>query len=137
MKISIVIGTYRDKTLKQLDYLADSGIKPKNLDGDVVNDIDLYAFRLNTDYKEIDEKFIKKLSNYDYIIISGGETAFYILNKANFVYIENKKNIMPLISKGIVKGGILNNKRLVLKGGNIGDSDIYLKIIDCIKINSF
>ena len=134
MKISIVIGTYRDKTLKQLDYLADSGIKPKNLDGDVVNDIDLYAFRLNTDYKEIDEKFIKKLSNYDYIIISGGETAFYILNKANFVYIENKKNIMPLISKGIVKGGILNNKRLVLKGGNIGDSDIYLKIIDCMVV---
>ncbi len=134
MKISIVIGTYRDKTLKQLDYLADCGIKPKNLDGDVVNDIDLYAFRLNMDYKKIDKKFIKKLSNYDYIIISGGETAFYILNKANFVYIENKKNIMPLISKGIVKGGILNNKRLVLKGGNIGDSDIYLKIIDCMVV---
>ena len=137
MKISIVIGTYRDKTINQVDYLIDNGIKPKNLDEDAVNDVDLYVFRLNIDYKRIDEEFIEKLSNYDYIIISGGETAFYILNKANFVYIENKKNIMPLISKGIIKGGIFNNKKLILKGGNIGNNDIYLKIINYIKINSF
>ncbi len=135
MKISILIGTYRDKTLKQIDYLIGHGIKLRNFN-EPLSDIDLYAFKLDYDYMKIDEKFIKKLLNYDYIIISGGETAFYILNKADFVYIENKKDIMPLISTGIIKGGFFNNKKLILKGGNIGNDDVYLKIIDYIKINS-
>jgi len=137
MKIGIIIGTYRKITVKQIDSLIKNGIKIKSLDDNKINDIDLYKFKLNIDYKKIDDNYINKLLNYDYLIISGGETAFYILNKSNFLYIENKDDIMPLISEGIIKGGILNNKKIVLKGGNIGNEDIYLKIINCIKINSF
>jgi len=137
MKIAIIIGTYRENTLKQIDYLIKNGIKIKDLNDNEINDISLYKFKLDTDYKKIDYNYINKLLNYDYLIISGGETAFYILNKSDFLYIENKSDIMPLISKGIIKGGILNNKKIVLKGGNIGNEDIYLKIINCIKINSF
>lgn len=137
MKIGIIIGTYRKITLKQIDYLIKNGIKIKSLDDNEINNIDLYKFKLDIDYKKIDYIYINKLLNYDYLIMSGGETAFYILNKSKFLYIENKDGIMPLISRGIIKGGILNNKKIVLKGGDIGNEDIYLKIINCIKINSF
>jgi len=49
------------------------------LDENKIDDIDLYKFKLNIGCRKIDDNFINKLLKYDYLIISFGETAFYIL----------------------------------------------------------
>ena len=106
---------------------------------DEIGNIDLFYFPENSRKSLISPEFIDKLKKYDVLILSGGYTAYFFLNSSGFISIENKESIMPLVSIGVIHGGILNNKIVILKGGSIGNNDIYLKIIktlDADTVNS-
>jgi peptidase E len=60
------------------------------------------------------------LKHFDVIVLSGGETANYIIEISSGKYIRAVGEIMPLVDVGIIIGGELNGKIIVTKGGLIG-----------------
>ena len=70
------------------------------------------------------------------LIMSGGETAFSVLDACGFNYLESGEQILPLISTGTVHGGMLDGKQYVIKGGSLGSDDIYVKLIQHLSINT-
>ncbi|KJE48682.1 MULTISPECIES: hypothetical protein [Acidiplasma] len=131
-KIAIVIGTNTYETLMQIHHMLLNGLKIHNI-SDETGETDIYYFGTNN-WRNINSKdFINKLKKYDLIIISGGETAFSLLNSSEFKFIKNMQCFMPLVSCGIINGGDLDSKYVILKGGGIGGPDIYFKIIDYFK----
>lgn len=128
-KVAILIGTYREVTERQVDFLRNLGFEIKKPSIREPNSIDIYRFKLDADYETIDDEFIKHLSKYDTIVLSGGSTANFVLSKSNFLYIKNEKGILPLVSVGTVFGGKLDGKKVVLKGGLIGKDSCYYEVM--------
>lgn len=133
-KTAIVIGTYREVTENQVRFLEERGFHFRKPMAHSRNLLDLYRFRLESDYEMIDEAFIEHLSGYRTIILSGGATADYILRKSGFMYIENQKSIMPLVSFGTIIGGRFDGMNIVLKGGLIGSDSCYIDILKYIGV---
>ena len=125
----ILIGTWRNVTRMQVRYLAERGYPPKCPSSETFSRIDVYWFRFDRDIGLIDDRFIDHLSNYDTVIISGGSTAEFVLERSGFKYIENEEDIMPLVSVGRIRGGKLDGKRIILKGGLVGTDSSYIDIL--------
>lgn len=131
-KIAIVVGTFRDITVRQIGYLENAGIKACKPCILPERGIDLFSFHLDEESHLISERFMKFIAGYDYLVMSGGETAGFMLRNSNFSYIINGESIMPLVSTGSVAGGILHGVRIVLKGGLIGNDSCYGDILEWI-----
>ncbi len=130
-RIAIIIGTCSGITDKQIMKLNSAGYYNSE---DIYEKKDVALFVL-TESKWIKTKsaeFIYNLSWYDFLIMSGGETAYSVLSSSNFDYLLSSHQYLPLISTGIIKGGILNNKKYILKGGSLGNENIYLDLIEHI-----
>ena len=131
-KIAIVVGTFRDITVRQIAYLENLGIKACKPCILPERDIDLFSFHLDEESHLISGDFMKFIAGYDYLVMSGGETAGFLLRNSDFSYIMNGESIMPLVSTGSVAGGILHGVRIVLKGGLIGNDSCYGDILEWI-----
>lgn len=119
--ISIVVGSTTEITIKQIAYL-ENRIKDNKL---FYKDIMLYYLDKNEFNNIKDGKFLHNIAKSDILIMSGGETAYSLLSSSGFKYLMSRNQIMPLISTGIIKGGLFNNKLYIIKGGSLGGVDIY------------
>ena len=129
--ISIVVGSTTEITGKQIAYLQDKIESNKIMS----NGLKLY-YLVEENFSKITEKeFLHNLIPSNILIISGGETAYSLLDMSGFHYLGSGKQIMPLISTGIIKGGLFDSKKYVIKGGSIGDIDIYETIIKYARNN--
>lgn len=134
-KTAILVGTYRELTLKQIAYLRNRGYEVSLPGIKKPEYVDVFVFHLDTDHHLLTNDFVGSLEQYDVLIMSGGATANYILTKSGFNYISNFESYLPLVSLGRVAGGVLDGKFVILKGGLIGDESCYydlLKWIGCL-----
>ena len=132
--MAIIIGSCTDITYRQVNYIRNNLISPVNSSTGHFN-IQLFYLTGNN-FAVINKKdFILSLKEYSVLVLSGGETAYTVLNNADFGYLESGPHILPLISTGIIYGGILDGKKYIIKGGSIGDESIYKKIIEYADIN--
>ncbi len=134
-KIAIIIGSNTDITLGQVKYLKDHLIFGElNLDDNYK--IKLFHLPGANFVQSTDKNFIESLKEYTILILSGGDTAYSVLHTAEFNYLESGDRILPLISTGTIHGGVFDGKKYIIKGGSLGDDDIYIKLIKHLVINS-
>lgn len=134
-KIGIIIGSLTAITEKQVEYLKRT-LRSDSLNIKNCPEIKLFYLQ-ETDFSTVkDMGFISLLMECNALIMSGGETAFCVLDTSGFNYLESEEQILPLISTGTVHGGMLDGKRYVIKGGSLGDYDIYIKLIQHLSINT-
>ncbi len=133
-RTAVLIGTYREVTENQVRFLEERGFHFLKPSPHLRNALDLYKLKLDSDRDLIDDAFIEHLSGYDTLILSGDSNTDYILRKSRFLYIENHESIMPLVSTGTIRGGTLDGKNLVLKGGLIGNDLCYLDILKYVGV---
>ena len=130
----IIIGSCTDITYRQVNYIRNNLISPVNSSTGHFN-IQLFDLTGNNFAVITKKDFILSLKEYSVLVLSGGETAYTVLDNADFGYLESGPHILPLISTGIIYGGILDGKKYIIKGGSIGDESIYKKIIEYADIN--
>jgi len=127
--VIFVIGTKEPLTLAQVEYSKKQGFKIFNLDNyNQATENSIIVFDYLKEKGKVDDKFIAFLSNYDAIVISGGDTANLIFRQSGGFFIKNIPHLFPLIGIGSINEGSLNNKIIVTKGGRIGTEDIFIKI---------
>jgi len=129
-KIAFVVGTSDPATARQLQYMKRLGYWVGNPRVKRPNKTDIYSFSFTKEKSLITSEFLRSLARYDGLLLSGGETANYVLKRSAFHSILNGKSIQPLVSTGLIKGGLLQGKLVVLKGGSIGDDKTYMRILD-------
>jgi uncharacterized protein YgbK (DUF1537 family) len=95
--------------------------------------VSIFSFSLGADAGLVDDSFVSSLRDYDAIILSGGATASFVLERSGFGCIVNGAQVQPLLSSGMVRGGVLDGKLVVLKGGFIGDENTYKTILEWLK----
>jgi uncharacterized protein YgbK (DUF1537 family) len=106
-----------------------------NINKILYKDITLYN-PVEDHFGNITEKeFMQELARSDVLIMSGGETAYTLLHSSGFNYLLSYNQIMPLISTGIIMGGLFHEKNYVIKGGSIGDASIYDSLIKYARDN--
>ncbi|MFP3237101.1 MAG: nucleotide-binding domain containing protein, partial [Vulcanisaeta sp.] len=140
-KICFFIGSTHRNSIRQINFAQSHGISVYSLndviynkeriakaDGDVIIKFDYFK-----DRDLISRDVVDFLKHFDAIVLSGGETANYIVEISGGEYVRAVGEIMPLVGVGIIIGGELNGKIIVTKGGLIGGEDTYLKIIETIK----
>ena len=129
--ISIIIGSTTEITKQQVAYL----MAKMNINKILYRDITLYT-PVEDHFGNITEKeFMQELARSDVLIMSGGETAYTLLHSSGFNYLLSYNQIMPLISTGIIMGGLFHEKNYVIKGGSIGDASIYDSLIKYARDN--
>ncbi len=134
-KIGIIIGSITGITERQVKFLKHT-LNSGTLNIQNCPEIKLF-YLPERDFSTINDRgFISLLMECDALIMSGGETAFCVLNASGFNYLESGKQILPLISTGIIHGGMLDGERYVIKGGSLGNDDIYVKLIQRLSINT-
>lgn len=126
MKVAFVIGTYREQTLRQLEYMTKKGYAIMSPQAKEAGLTDLFVFALDKEAHLVTRSFLRALSKYDALVFSGGETANYVLSKAGFRYIEGLPCAMPMVGTGIVRGGLFNGKLTAIKPGHLGEKDALL-----------
>ncbi|MDG6927452.1 MAG: hypothetical protein JRN10_05055 [Nitrososphaerota archaeon] len=129
--VVFVVGTTEEITINQVKYSALHGftlLKLKNYSQAKLKSDNIIMFDFLKDRFDMDRKFVKFLSAYDAIVISGGDTANLIFEMGEGEFIENMPGNYPLIGIGKIKGGILNNKIMITKGGRIGTEDVLIRI---------
>jgi uncharacterized protein YgbK (DUF1537 family) len=127
--VAIAVGSCTEITRKQLLYLKNNPLFIER------TDIELYYLGSESFSRSADINFIKILRDFQVLIMSGGTTAYSILSTAGFEYILSGPGILPLISTGTIKGGILDGKKCIIKGGSLGDVNIYVKLVEYANIN--
>jgi len=140
-KICFFIGSTHRNSIRQINFAQSHGISVYSLNdiiynkeriakanGDVIIKFDYFK-----DRDLISRDVVDFLKHFDAIVLSGGETANYIVEISGGEYVRAVGEIMPLVGVGIIIGGELNGKIIVTKGGLIGGEDTYLKIIETIK----
>jgi uncharacterized protein YgbK (DUF1537 family) len=132
-KVAFVIGTREDMTVKQLQYMEKEGFAVRPPASTEAADVSIFSFSLGANTGLVDDSFVSSLRNYDAIVLSGGATASLVLERSGFDCIVNGAQIQPLLSSGIVRGGMLDGKLVVLKGGFIGDENTYKTILGWLK----
>jgi uncharacterized protein YgbK (DUF1537 family) len=132
--MAIIIGSCTNTTYRQVNYIRNNLICPLH---SITGHFRIQLFFLTgNNFSLIGKKdFILSLQEYSVLVLSGGETAYTVLYNADFDCLESGPQILPLISTGIIHGGILNGKKYVIKGGSIGNDNIYKKIIEYADIN--
>jgi uncharacterized protein YgbK (DUF1537 family) len=132
-KVAFVIGTRDGTTLKQLQHMQREGFAIRPPISTEAADVSIFSFSLDTNAELIDDSFVNSLRDYDAIVLSGGATASYVLEMSDFGCIVNGAQVQPLLSSGTVRGGVLDGKFVVLKGGFIGDEKTYKTILKWLK----
>jgi uncharacterized protein YgbK (DUF1537 family) len=125
--ISIIVGSMTEITGRQIVYLQDIMAHDEN---GYYKNVILHHLK-GGDFRGItDKKFLMDISISRTLIMSGGETAYSLLNESGFDHLISGNQIMPLVSTGIICGGLFNGIHYIIKGGSIGEIDIYEKIIE-------
>lgn len=125
--ISIVVGSMTEITEKQIMYVQKTIANNRKSSK---NTVVLYYLK-DMHFNRIKNKnFLREISISDTLIMSGGETAYSLLDASGFDYLISGEQIMPLISTGIISGGLFNGLHYIIKGGSIGEIDIYEKMIE-------
>jgi D-threonate/D-erythronate kinase len=132
-KVAYVIGTRDGMTMKQLRYMSKVGYDVRQPATAEPKDVSIFSFSLASDASRVDDSFLASLRDYDALVLSGGATANFILERSGFGYIANGPQVQPLLSSGVVKGGLLDGKTVVLKGGFIGYENTYKTILEWLK----
>jgi D-threonate/D-erythronate kinase len=132
-KVAYVIGTKDGTTFSQLNYMRRLGFKIRRPGDPETARVCIFTLDLRHESILIEDAFVKSLQDYDALVLSGGATASFLLEKANFDYIVNHPQLQPLVSCGTVKGGLFDGKLIILKGGFIGDEKTYKTILDWLK----
>jgi D-threonate/D-erythronate kinase len=131
-RVGFLIGTNNPVTLRQIQVANHfMRLRPvESLRGpeDQNSKVDAFVFSLKKARLLMDRNFFQSLVEYDALFLSGGETANYILEKSGFQCILNYESIEPLVSTGVVQGGLFDGKLVVLKGGSIGDDNMFKRI---------
>jgi len=131
-RVCFLIGTNNPVTLRQIQ-VANPFMRLRSIESskgaeDSNAKVDAFVFSLKKARPLMDKHFLQSLVVYDALFLSGGETANYLLEKSGFQSILNQESIAPLVSTGIVQGGLLDGKIVVLKGGSIGDDKMFKRI---------
>ncbi len=126
--IACVVGTHHKTTERQMDVLNRRGYTIQKPHSGYPGETDIFWFDLMRERRLLDRGFLERLDRYDALVISGGATANYLLNRGSFDYILNEDSIQPLVSSGIIMGGRWDGKMVVLKGGIIGDEDVFRRL---------
>ena len=135
-RIGFIIGSTHENTIRQIEKARRSGIKVIGIkdSGDLSSyDEVIISFDLMRDKDYLNEDFIRQVAQFDALVVSGGETANLLINVSKASYLEAIGEVMPLVGVGVIKGGLLNGKVIVTKGGIIGDEDAYLIIRDYLR----
>jgi D-threonate/D-erythronate kinase len=132
-KVAFVVGTRDPRTLEQLGHMETLGFPIQKPAVKRAEDVDLFVFSMEKDKGIITQPFLEHLAKYDGLVLSGGATANHVLARSGFRYLQNDGQVQPLVSSGIVRGGVLGGKRVVLKGGFIGDAKTYKTILDWLR----
>lgn len=132
-KVAFVIGTRDGMTLKQLRHIELEGFIVRPPKSEEAAEVSIFAFSLDNEARLVDDSFVDSLRDYDAIVLSGGATASFVLDKSRFDCIVNGAQVQPLLSTGTVRGGILDGTLVVLKGGFIGDEKTYKTILEWLK----
>jgi uncharacterized protein YgbK (DUF1537 family) len=124
--ISIIVGSITKTTREQIAYIT----RKLNDNRMFYEDVSLYN-PSEVQFAWITSKeFIQELSKSNVLIMSGGETAYTLLYSSGFNYLLSLDQIMPLISTGVIKGGVFDDKNYIIKGGSIGGIDVYERLIE-------
>ncbi len=135
-KIAFIVGSTQEMTIKQINYAKHHGFHVIRLydliksNYTVDNDWVIIYFDYMRDKELLTRELVKYLVNFDAVVLSGGETANFIFELSNGLFIESIADIMPLIGVGVIRGGALDGKLIVTKGGFIGKEDTYVTIKD-------
>ncbi len=132
-RIAFVEGTTGPRSLEQIDHMKSLGYAIQEPCPGASNEVDVFSFSLEKDRALVTNAFLNRLSGYDALVMSGGATANYILEKSGFEFLVNNGDVQPLASTSTVKGGLFDGKQVVLKGGSIGDEKTYKTIFDWLK----
>lgn len=132
-RVAFVIGTRHPKTLKQIRHMRKLGFPVQIPSSKKPEEVDIFSFSMGKERGLITKSFVHQLTNYDALVLSGGETANYVLEWSGFEYIVGGPQVRPLVSSGVVKGGLFDGKQVVLKGGLIGDEKTYKTILDWLR----
>jgi uncharacterized protein YgbK (DUF1537 family) len=128
--VAFVVGTRDSKSLEQLEHMKAFGYSLQKLGPGAANEVDIFSFSLEDDKHLLTGAFLNRLSGYDALVLTGGATANHILERSGFRYLLNEGEVQPLVSSATVIGGLYDGKRVVLKGGSIGDGKTYKTIFD-------
>ncbi len=132
-KVAFVVGTRDPRSLEQVRHMRSLGFpvqKPcvKSADG-----VDVFSFSIGKEGPLVTRAFLNHLTHYDALVLSGGATANFVLERSGFSYLVSEGEVQPLVSSSRVKGGLFDGKTAVLKGGFIGDEDAYKTILDWLR----
>jgi len=126
--IACVIGTHHKAAERQMTVLKRLGYTIQKPGGGSPGETDIFWFDLIREKGLLGTEFMQRLDHYDALVFSGGETANHLLTTAGFDYILNEDSFQPLVSIGTIVGGRWDGKTVVMKGGIIGDEDIFRRI---------
>ena len=135
-RIIYVIGSTQEMTIRQINYARDHGFYVLNirdlirLNYIIDNNWVVVYFDYMKDKELLTKDFVRFLVGFDALVLSGGETANMVFELSGGLFIESITDIMPLIGVGIIRGGMLDGKLIVTKGGFIGREDTYITIRD-------
>ncbi len=136
--IVYVVGSTHEVTLRQIKYAEANGIQVVELARLAGEGYRLpqrpsrLIIRLNyiRDRALINRDLVELLADFDALVLSGGETANAVFEESGGLYIEGLTDIMPLVGVGVIRGGLLDGKVIVTKGGFIGGEDAYVRILN-------
>jgi uncharacterized protein YgbK (DUF1537 family) len=132
-RVAFVVGTRDPKTLRQIRHMEELGVPVQKPRIKPTEEVDIFAFSVEKDGALVTRDFLQHLAGYDALVLSGGATANYILARSGFRYLVSEEQVQPLVSSASVKGGLFDGKRVVLKGGFIGDDYTYKRILDWLR----
>jgi len=132
-RVAFVVGTGDPRTLEQIRYLGELGFRAQKPCVKKAEDVDVFSFSIGRERDLVTGAFLEQLRAYDAIVLSGGATANHVLERSVFRRLLNDGQVQPLVSSGVVCGGVLDGKRVVLKGGSIGDDKTYKTILDWLR----
>ncbi len=132
-RVAFVVGTRDPQTQKQVHRMEELGVPVQKPGIKRAEEVDIFAFSVEKDGVLVTGEFLQFLADYDALVLSGGATANYILARSGFRYLVSDEQVQPLVSSASVKGGLFDGKRVVLKGGFIGDDNTYKTILDWLR----
>jgi uncharacterized protein YgbK (DUF1537 family) len=135
-RICFIVGSTHENTIRQIEKARRSGIKVINIkDSNSLQSYDevIVSFDLMKDRDYLNEDFIRQVAQFDALVVSGGETANSLINMSKANYLESIGEVMPLVGVSLIKGGLLDGKVIITKGGIIGGEDAYLRIRDYLR----
>jgi len=131
--VAFVVGTRDPRSLEQIRHMKDLGFAVQEPGLKRAEGVDVFTFSIGNQKSLITRPFLEQLAGYDALVLSGGTTANHVLGRSGFECLLNDGQVQPLVSSALVSGGVFDGKRVVLKGGFIGDEKTYKTILDWLR----